>query len=1165
MNYNDEDFGYEYAKEIVVYTKDGLNNFVIKATKEGIIRGGDYYNGESLQNVFGKELAEKIMSSEGKTTIENDGLRIGGEGMKGFYDQILPRFMDKYGKKWGVKTGEVELPNLGDRNDRENRGDRGLTMWSVDVTDDMRESVMRGQPLFRPKTQSREGGEEAAQSDWYDRGSVERIGAFAGYTPKQIAAMNARQEESARQQFREAAEKLHLGDRITFVDTIDEIEGIGEEQRKAWRRKKGWYSPRTGKIVIILGNHRSMDDVMKSIMHEGVAHYGLRQLFGKHFDTFLDNVYMNASPEIRGRINEMAKRHGWDFREATEEYLATLAEDTDFENPTTQSWWRQVKAWFFDMLHKIGFKLHDAYDTLTDNELRYLLWRSYENLVTPGRYNSFVEEAKDVAKQYELKVGEWDETWSVAAEAEPNATMVYNGKRIPIWATNGRRREDRGDRTDRMDRGDRSDREDRSEWSLAAAEAKQHWPDAVVLVRDGDFYVASGEDARKAAKVLGLPLVQKTDRDTVGFPANAVNTYLTKLVRAGSRVAVVDSVNEEAVVYGGEDIEAVNARFNEELERFTPETSTKMIFDLGKPSSILLSAGVENRPIRLYGSKVAAKMSKHGFKAEELRDLPRAIAEPIAVFENLERAGNRSILTELRTEQGNFLVTIDLGKGTDADFDIVSSVFGKNGKGVVNWIVNGKLRYVDKEKALNYLRISAPIAEASDNSELNSAAKIVKNFENPQIPRESFSENSDTEWEENDGMDSGIRFRDGDFSERDEVTARDYYERMVSGSRYQFREAVQDSMLGLRKAYEAILGGGKKFRIEEVPGNENAYLAENRMSSVNAAEQHNYFVECMKPLLEEIHKICGSKKALRQELTDYMMAKHGLERNEKFAQRDFDAYQQQNPTGGKTLGDFRERDYAGLTALTGMADVHDAELAAMQMVADFEARHDVSKLWAKTKKATGVTLAKIYLSGMLSEESYEQIRDQFEFYIPLQGFDETTSDEVYGYLTSRKGPFGSPIKHAEGRSSKADDPIATSPQRKAAGQADSVVRFRGEEEPVFYSNAMRAVESIKQERATPEQWLKMIEKQGGMKAGEDKWLGLSEWLKGMSDRKDSEDRNDRVLTLTKQEVLDYIRANEIRVEEVEYGEGNNKYETIADELRGSWNELYDEAYSIVKE
>ncbi len=119
--------------------------------------------------------------------------------------------------------------------------------------------------------------------------------------------------------------------------------------------------------------------------------------------------------------------------------------------------------------------------------------------------------------------------------------------------------------------------------------------------------------------------------------------------------------------------------------------------------------------------------------------------------------------------------------------------------------------------------------------------------------------------------------------------------------------------------------------------------------------------------------------------------------------------------------------------------------------------------------------------------------------------------------------------------------------------------FRSEEEPVFYSNAMRAVENIKQERATPEQWLKMIEKQGGMKAGEDKWLGLSEWLKGMSDRKDREDRNDRVLTLTKQEVLDYIRANEIQVEEVEYGS------TMSDKAKKRLEEYNNELLSEIEE
>ena len=63
-----------------------------------------------------------------------------------------------------------------------------------------------------------------------------------------------------------------------------------------------------------------------------MAHYGLRQLFGEHFDTFLDNVFNNADENIRRRIVDMAAKNGWDFHKATEEYLASLAEDTEFEN-----------------------------------------------------------------------------------------------------------------------------------------------------------------------------------------------------------------------------------------------------------------------------------------------------------------------------------------------------------------------------------------------------------------------------------------------------------------------------------------------------------------------------------------------------------------------------------------------------------------------------------------------------------------------------------------------------------------------------------------------------------------------------------------------------------------------------------------------------------------
>lgn len=179
------------------------------------------------------------------------------------------------------------------------------------------------------------------------------------------------------------------------------------------------------------------------------------------------------------------------------------------------------------------------------------------------------------------------------------------------------------------------------------------------------------------------------------------------------------------------ELKKTNDKFNEQLETFTIETADRYNFNLGRPSSVLLSAGIENKPIRLHGSKVAKKIRKHGFQATALRDLPKAIAHPVAVFDNLGREGNRSILTELKTDNGNVLVSIDLGRGTEVDFNIVSSAFGKNSKGVLGWINGGKMKFVDKEKALNYLHLSAPIAEASDNAELLSAANIVKEFENP--------------------------------------------------------------------------------------------------------------------------------------------------------------------------------------------------------------------------------------------------------------------------------------------------------------------------------------------------------------------------------------------------------------------------------------------------
>jgi hypothetical protein len=66
--------------------------------------------GKTLDEVIGKGMAEKISNEGDKGTLKGSDLTIGGEGMKGFYDQILPKEIAKYVKKWGAKVEEGEVP-----------------------------------------------------------------------------------------------------------------------------------------------------------------------------------------------------------------------------------------------------------------------------------------------------------------------------------------------------------------------------------------------------------------------------------------------------------------------------------------------------------------------------------------------------------------------------------------------------------------------------------------------------------------------------------------------------------------------------------------------------------------------------------------------------------------------------------------------------------------------------------------------------------------------------------------------------------------------------------------------------------------------------------------------------------------------------------------------
>ena len=688
------------------------------------------------------------------------------------------------------------------------------------------------------------------------------------------AELAARERERMAARIRELAERLHL-DNVEVVADASQFEG-----KRA--TAKGFFNKQTGKITIVLPNNLSTIDAEQTLLHEAVAHYGLRKLLGERFDTFLDNVYESATEEIRRKIAEMAARNGWNFRTATEEYLAGLAENTDFESisrdAASQSWWAKVKQLFIDMVERVGFKgFRDKVGvTLTDNELRYILWRSYANLAEPGATRSIFGEAADIAKRSELKVGNYAEGGIEAEYVEP------------------------------------------------------------------------------------------------------------------------------------EYVSAVNERFNEQLERWSSGVMRpEEVVQVGVPTGILSSL-MPTVPILLRQKVLSKSRKKHGLSAAEMKNLPEALGRPIFVFKSSPET--ISVLTELKSADGNNLfVAIELGKDLELGGRamIVNDILTIHGREIENVVLpilhNDSLVWADKKKGLEWLRSAKSNSQANTSQTLDDAAKKVKEFENPKLEEEEL-------------------YRPGDFSPRDTAIARKEYERMVSSGGFQFQEAMQDSMLGLKKFYQAILGNDTQ--IEDVAGFENAYLFENRMSSMNAGEQHEYFRRFMEPLLKEIAKIAGANQRKRKELTDYLMAKHGLERNEHMR------------TEAAANGENADRDFAGLIGLTGEADWASAEATAKQWVDDYEKLYNTADLWKAINNATKATLEKVYLSGIISKKTYEEVRDMYEYYIPLRGWNETTSDQVYGYLTSKDGPLGgSIIKKAEGRSSMADDPIAT-----IAMMADDAIR-----------------------------------------------------------------------------------------------------------------------------
>ena len=210
-------------------------------------------------------------------------------------------------------------------------------------------------------------------------------------------AANLNNAETIESSINDWSNKLNTPVRV--IHDVDDINDTDENMLARKRDSKGWYDTSTGEIVIVSPNSTSVGDAQRTFLHEVVGHHGLRELFRDDFDTFLDNVYRNANEDIRKNIIDRTKGNPLNLREATEEYIAELAE-RGFDNKAERSLWEKIKDSFLDMLRKAGISLDFK---LSDNDLRYILWRSYKNL----EQGNLMDVAEDTVMRNDLGIGDF--------------------------------------------------------------------------------------------------------------------------------------------------------------------------------------------------------------------------------------------------------------------------------------------------------------------------------------------------------------------------------------------------------------------------------------------------------------------------------------------------------------------------------------------------------------------------------------------------------------------------------------------------------------------------------------------------------------------------------------------------------------------------------------
>ena len=212
----------DQESKAITMRKNGFSVFSAQVDNNGIVTQSEVPKaiGKSLDELIGKSMAEQAIKNPAGE-IKGKDFTVGGKGMEGFYDQMLPAFLNDYGKKWGARVGQYEIypyemaekrkeliNNLIKQGHTPESAEKqalgiypekepSILLHSFDITPQMREDIVgKGQPLYQAIPAGVGAGTLAAPQEEVPEQPMKKGGAV-GMDAMRLAVLNKKIQHKA--------------------------------------------------------------------------------------------------------------------------------------------------------------------------------------------------------------------------------------------------------------------------------------------------------------------------------------------------------------------------------------------------------------------------------------------------------------------------------------------------------------------------------------------------------------------------------------------------------------------------------------------------------------------------------------------------------------------------------------------------------------------------------------------------------------------------------------------------------------------------------------------------------------------------------------------------------------------------------------------------------